>query len=151
MDSHAQLDRLDHPGDRVREHTAEVVNARIDQMTRANVDTTVREGHAAIVRRLGNLDREWDIDRALFVNFALLGGATFATGIKRYTRRPVLGLFGKRRKGFLGMFGVQLGFLLLHGLVGWCPPVSLFPRLGFRTQREIESERHALWTALSAA
>ena len=151
MESHAQLDRLDHPGDRVREHTAEVVNARIDQMTRANVDDTIRGGHAAIVRRLGDLDREWDIDRALFVNFAVLGGASFATGIGRYVRRPVLGLFGRRRKGFLAFFGAQLGFLLMHGLVGWCPPASLFRRLGFRTQREIESERRALWGALSAA
>jgi hypothetical protein len=27
---------------------------------------------------------------------------------------------------------------------GWCPPVSLFRRLGFRTQREIDEERFAL-------
>lgn len=144
------LAQLDHSGDRVREHTAEVVNARIDTMTRANVERTLARGRDAAVRRLGDLDREWDVDRALFVNFAVLGGLTFATGLTRYTRRPILGMFGKRRKGFLGLLGVQLGFLLLHGVVGWCPPVSLFRRLGFRTQREIESERHALQTALAS-
>jgi hypothetical protein len=36
------------------------------------------------------------------------------------------------------------GFLLQHALQGWCPPVSLFRRLGVRTSAEIEQERYAL-------
>ena len=36
------------------------------------------------------------------------------------------------------------GFLLQHAVQGWCPPVPLFRRLGFRTQPEIEQERYAL-------
>jgi hypothetical protein len=145
------LAQLDHTGDRVREHTAEVVNTRIDTQTIGSIEQTIRGGRNAIVRRLADLDREWDIDRALMVNFAVIGGTSFATGLRRYSRRPILGVLGKRRKGAFGFFGVQLGFLLLHGIVGWCPPASLFRRLGFRTQREIELERRALQTALASA
>ena len=36
------------------------------------------------------------------------------------------------------------GFLLQHAVQGWCPPLPVFRRLGFRTQTEIEEERYAL-------
>jgi hypothetical protein len=36
------------------------------------------------------------------------------------------------------------GFLLQHAVQGWCPPVPVFRRLGFRTQTEIDYERYAL-------
>ena len=133
-------------GDRVREHTAPTVNQRIDRMTQAELDAAVAAGPEAIARRLMRLDYEWDIDRALMVNFALAGAASLTTGLLRYKRTPV---FSPRRKGFLYFFGAQLGFLLWHGTVGWCPPASLFRRLGFRTQREIEAERSQLRDALS--
>ena len=127
--------------DRVREHTAPIVNDRIDALTRATIDATLNQGPAAIEQRLAELDAEWDIDRALMVNFAVAGGASFAIGLARYTNSPI---FGRPRKGFLYFFGAQLTFLLVHGLVGWCPPASLFRRLGFRTKGEIETERHLL-------
>ena len=127
--------------DRVREHTAPPVNARIDSLTRAAVDATLAQGPRAIEHRLAELDEEWDIDRALMVNFAGAGGASFSLGLARYADSP---LFGPRRKGFLYFFGAQLAFLALHGLVGWCPPASLFRRLGVRTKGEIEAERHVL-------
>jgi hypothetical protein len=127
--------------DRVRRHTAPHVNERIDLLTQARVSTTLQAGPEAVQRRLGELEHEWDVDRALMVNFAVAGGAAFAAGMLRYATPP---LFGARPKGMLYFFGAQLGFLLLHGVAGWCPPASLFRRLGFRTQREIEAERAAL-------
>lgn len=130
--------------DRVREHTAPKVNDRIDALTRATLETTLSQGQVAIERRLAELDAEWDIDRALMVNFAVAGAASFSLGFARYVQSPVL---GPRRKGFLYLLGAQFSFLLMHGLVGWCPPVSLFRRLGFRTKGEIETERHLLLTA----
>ncbi len=133
-------------GDRVREHTASTVTKRIDRMTQAELDAAVAAGPEAILRRLLKLDYEWDIDRALMVNFALAGAASLTTGLLRYQRTAP---FSRRRKGFLYFFGAQLGFLLLHGTVGWCPPASLFRRLGFRTQREIAAERAQLQDALS--
>jgi hypothetical protein len=133
--------------DRVRCHTAPHVNARIDALTRVSVDERKQLGPAAIRRRLAELDHEWDIDRALMVNFAVAGAITSSVGLARYASS---GWLGPRRKGFLVFFGAQLGFLLLHGVAGWCPPASLFRRLGFRTQREIEVERAALLAALPA-
>jgi len=133
-------------GDRVREHTAPAVTERIDRMTEAELDAAVAAGPAAILRRLVKLESEWDVDRALMVNFALAGAASLTTGLVRYQRTPA---FSPRRKGFLYFFGTQLAFLLLHGTVGWCPPLAVFRRLGFRTQREIEAERSQLRDALS--
>jgi len=132
-------------GDRVREHTAPSVNRRIDRATEGSVDACVNSGPEAVRQRLAALDYEWDVDRALMVNFAVVGGAAFAVGLTRYASTPI---WARRRTGFLSFFGVQLGFLLLHGVVGWCPPASLFRRLGFRTQREIDAERGALRSAL---
>jgi len=133
-------------GDRVREHTAPKVNERIDRTTEGSVDACISNGPEAIRQRLAELDHEWDVDRALMVNFAVVGGAAFSVGLARYASTPML---ARRRTGFLSFFGTQLGFLLLHGVVGWCPPASLFRRLGFRTQREIEAERSALCNALA--
>src|SRR5262249_41243166 len=35
------------------------------------------------------------------------------------------------------------GFLFQHATEGWCPPVPLLRRLGFRTSFEIQEERQA--------
>jgi hypothetical protein len=123
------------------------VNRKIDRLTSASITEHTQAGPEAIQRRLAELDHEWDVDRALMVNFAIAGGAAFALGLARYTDSP---LFGPRLKGFLYLFGTQLAFLLAHGVVGWCPPVVLFRRLGLRTQREIDTERAALRNALTA-
>jgi hypothetical protein len=132
------------PRDRVRDHSAQIVNRRIAERTRDRIDRVVHEGRDAIARRLQQLDDEWDVDRALMVNFAILGGASYAAGLYRYSHRP---WFGRRRKGWLQFFTVQLGFLLYHGTVGWCPPLAVFRRLGVRTKSEIEAERRALLDA----
>jgi hypothetical protein len=39
---------------------------------------------------------------------------------------------------------VVSGFLFQHALQGWCPPLPLLRRRGFRTQTEIDRERYAL-------
>ena len=36
------------------------------------------------------------------------------------------------------------GFLFQHAVQGWCPPIPILRRLGFRTSYEIEEERAAL-------
>jgi hypothetical protein len=147
-DSLQHLERqLALPSDRVREHSAPSVNQRIAERTRDCIEHVAREGRDAIVQRLEQLDHEWDVDRALMVNFAIVGGAAYAAGVYRYAHRP---WFGRRRSGWLGFFTVQLGFLLLHGTVGWCPPLPVFRRLGVRTKSEIEAERRALLNALGS-
>lgn len=39
---------------------------------------------------------------------------------------------------------VVAGLHLQHALRGWCPPLPVLRRLGFRTRAEIDRERYAL-------
>jgi hypothetical protein len=115
---------------RVRAHTAPEINRRIDAAIAASI-----RYHAAhpekIEHRLAELEREWDIERALEANAA--GASLFGV---------LMGLMGRR--GFYLLPGVVAGFLMQHALTGWCPPVPLLRRLGFRTAGEIHRERYAL-------
>jgi hypothetical protein len=131
----------DHATDRVRAHTSPVVNAKIDRQLQARLQQYADAPPVEIGRRLAELDREWDIDRALMANFAIAGGFALMRGLKDIGR-PRLRL--RRSSPWLKLIRVQLSFLGLHAVVGWCPPVVLFRRLGFRTQREIATERGAL-------
>jgi hypothetical protein len=132
---------IERPGDRVRRHTAAAPNERIEAYTRWRIEDTIRGGRDAIVARLTELEKEWDVDRALMLNFAVVGGAGFFLGAFRRA-------FKKSLNGWQVFTTTQLGFLALHAVVGWCPPAALFRRLGFRTSREIEAERRALRQAL---
>ncbi|MCI0570856.1 MAG: hypothetical protein L0Y66_08900 [Myxococcaceae bacterium] len=129
--------------DRVREHSSSIVNERIDQSTRAQLQQYVGRDAEAIGWREAQLEREWDIDRALMGTFAAVVGLTASLALRGTLREG-------RPSAWLIPFGAQLGFLMLHAVVGWCPPVALFRRLGFRTQKEIDAERFALHEALRA-
>jgi hypothetical protein len=59
--------------DRVREHSAGSVNAKIDEETASRVARFESLGPVERGRRLAELDREWDIDRALMLLFSALG------------------------------------------------------------------------------
>lgn len=141
------LQRLERQSDRVRDHSAHVVNRRIVREIDANVERCLRDGRDAVIQRLTELDHEWDIDRVLMANFAVVGGTAYAVGLDRFAHRPFWGL-GRRRKGWLYFVGAQLGFLFMHAAVGWCPPVVFWRRLGVRTKTEIEAERALLQSAI---
>jgi hypothetical protein len=115
---------------RVPRNTAVDVNRTIQQ----SVENSIRyhQKHKnQIPARLRELDEEWDIERAIEANAAAVSllGLTF-------------GLLGKSR-WFLLPAAVS-GFLLQHAVQGWCPPIPMLRRLGFRTSFEIEQERQAL-------
>lgn len=116
--------------DRVPRHTAEDVNEKISAESAERVASC---GHdtEAIARRLDALDREWDIERTLEANAATAS----LVGV-------VLGATVDRR--FYALTAVVGAFLLQHALQGWCPPLPVFRRIGFRTQSEIDEERYAL-------
>ena len=116
---------------RVSAMTAETVNATIRRHTEESVSHYASAGPEAIERRLDELDREWDIERALEANAA---GFTLAA--------VILGVVGNRKWFILP--GVIAGFLLQHAIQGWCPPLPLLRRLGLRTEAEINRERCAL-------
>jgi hypothetical protein len=116
--------------ERVPRNTEEEVNRRIQ----AEIERSVR-WHAAnpqhIARRLCGLDAEWDIERAIEANASTLALA----GI-------VLGARGSR--SWLLLSALVTAFLMQHALQGWCPPVPVLRRLGFRTAHEMQRERQAL-------
>ena len=116
---------------RVEQHTDEAVNERIRRRTAQSISSIGRQGRDEISRRLEELDQEWDMERTLEANAASI--ALLGLG---------LGAWASRR--FFVLPGVVAGFLLQHAVQGWCPPVPIFRRLGFRTAREIASERYAL-------
>jgi hypothetical protein len=138
------VDQLQRRADRVREHSPQHVNRRIAREIDIHVQHCIREGREALLERLGELEREWDIDRVVMANFAIGGGATYLVGLHHLVGSPL----HERRAGWLYFFGAQLGFLLLHASIGWCPPVAVWRRLGVRTKSEIELERSLLLNAL---
>ena len=117
--------------DRVPDHTAEHVNERIRRQTEERVARVAAAGPDAIARRLRELDEEWDVERTLEANASTL--VAVGSG---------LALLVDRRFALVPL--VVGSFLLQHALQGWCPPLPVFRRYGFRTQAEIEEERYAL-------
>lgn len=116
--------------DRVRSLSPESANRSIDRATLESIADTIAGGRAAIERRLSELQREWDVDRALVLNFSVLVLAQL--------------LAARRDRRWLWGPLVQTPFLIMHAIVGWCPPVLWFRPLGFRTRFEIQGEREVL-------
>ena len=116
---------------RVPEQTADHVNEQIRRQMEERVALIAAAGPEAITRRLEELDREWDTERTLETNAATLTVVGSA-----------LALFVDRRFALIPL--VVSGFLLQHAVQGWCPPLPVFRRSGYRTQFEIEQERYAL-------
>ena len=99
---------------------------------RARGDRGTREEPVArLAERVAELEEEWEIERVL----ALQSSATALSGL-------MLGLVAGRR--WLLLTAVTTGFLLQHAVQGWCPPLELHRRLGYRTRREIDLELHVL-------
>ena len=117
--------------DRVRAHTSDDVNNRIDQAIRNSIQAYAGLSKAAISRRIEELEREWDIERTLELNASTLA----LTGL-------LLGVTVNKR--WLIVPGVVLPFLFQHSVQGWCPPLPVLRRMGFRTREEIDSEKYAL-------
>ena len=115
---------------RVPLHSSETDNRRIRRTMQANV-AYFAEHRDQIGDRLREIDREWDIERAIEANAAVLG----FTG-------TVLAATSDRR--WLALPAPVTSFLFQHAVQGWCPPVPVLRKLGFRTSYEIEEERRAL-------
>jgi hypothetical protein len=115
--------------ERVPAHTSHSVNEQISRETERRVQY-YSEHSDEIPRRLRELDKEWDIERAIEANVAALALAGVALGATRDRR-------------WLALPALVTTFLFQHAVQGWCPPVPILRRLGFRTVYEIE-ERRAL-------
>jgi len=122
--------------DPTRNRTPDHVNEKIDRAARAAI-SQVGDSPAEIHARLDELDREWHLDRALMAVFSVLGSVTAGVTMRSLKRRGTIGPVGY-------LFFTQMSFLMHHAVRGWCPPVAVLRRLGFRTAREISAERVAL-------
>lgn len=117
--------------DRVRENTSDQRNEKLNKLVFNRINEYKDLSRNDISNRLDELRREWDIERALEVN-----AASFAlAGI-------FLGTYYNRK--WLILPAMVTGFLLQHGIQGWCPPLPVLRALGFRTRQEIDEEIYAM-------
>lgn len=116
---------------RVQDHTPAPINLKIHRQMQERVEILSAQDRSRIDERLRDLDREWDTERLLQANFATVTLISLA-----------LGAFVNQKWLRLAV-GVPL-FMIQHGLQGWCPPLSVFRRIGVRTPEEIENERYEL-------
>ena len=84
-----------------------------------------------IARRIEELEKEWDIDRTLMANASTLSLAGVVLG-------------STVNRNWFMLPGVVVSFLLWHSIQGWCPPLPIFRKLGYRTRKEIDIEKFAL-------
>jgi hypothetical protein len=115
---------------RVPRRTPDTVNRRLAGAALERLSRCATS-NALVARQLSNLQREWDVERALETWFAsvVLTGVTLAAN---------------RNRRWMVLPAIAAGFMLQHAVQGWCPPLPLLRRLGFRTQAEIARERYAL-------
>jgi len=116
--------------ERVMASTADHINRRIAAETGDRLRVYARHPEW-IDERLHALDAEWDIERTLEANAAVLAFAGTMAGATLDRR-------------WLALPALVTAFLFQHATQGWCPPLPVLRRLGFRTAREIEVERTAL-------
>jgi hypothetical protein len=117
--------------DRVRRHTAAGILRRIDDTTMAHLLDCATGGSDRMAARLHELDREWDVDRAVEAQTALTGVAGLALGVLV-------------RPAFLAVPAFAAVTLAIYAVTGRDPLMPLWRRLGLRTAREIARERHAV-------
>ncbi|NVP57790.1 hypothetical protein [Mycoplana rhizolycopersici] len=115
---------------RVSAQTSDEINDRLRRQLEERL--AYYETHPdQIATRLAEIDREWDIERTLEANastLAFTGTMLAATVDRRWLALPA----------------IVTGFLFQHAMQGWCPPLPILRRLGFRTAEEINQERYAL-------
>jgi hypothetical protein len=116
---------------RVPVNTSPHVNDSISEQTRDNVARFAAVTPQLLEQRLGELDREWDVERATaaLAGTVLLAGVALTSGLGQV---------------WLVLPLVVSACLLLHAVIGWSPGLWLLRRAGFRTAREIAHERYAL-------
>ncbi|CCF20352.1 conserved protein of unknown function [Pseudorhizobium banfieldiae] len=115
---------------RVSAQTSDEINRRLRWQMEERL--AYYEAHPdQIDARLAELGREWDVERTLEANastLAFTGTVLAATVDRRWLALPA----------------IVTGFLFQHAVQGWCPPLPILRRLGFRTAEEINQERYAL-------
>jgi hypothetical protein len=124
--------QLENAKSRVRRFSDEM-DSRVREQMKHQIECKVM--HYArhpdqIDERLRQLDQEWDVGRRFQANAAgmILGSLVLGRVFRILRPLPL----------------IASGFLLMHAIRGWAPPVMAIRRFGVRTRGEIERERSAL-------
>ncbi|MDK2828351.1 DUF2892 domain-containing protein [Clostridium beijerinckii] len=117
---------------RVQLHTKEEINKKIQEKTRENINYYKTKSRRQILDRIKELDKEWDIERALETNAAVI---IFISSLLAISTKNIWWII---------FIGIISAFLLEHALQGWCPPVPIFRRMGIRSSAEIDEEKYSL-------
>ena len=118
-------------GDKVRAKTPPEINQIIDIETATIVRFYAGKTDYEISKRIEELDNEWDIGRIVEVRAAMVSLIGMMLSLK----------WSKKLLIFPTIASI---FLLQYAIQGWCLPVSLLRRFGFRTRQEINLEKYAL-------
>lgn len=103
----------------------------VEQDIKENLKSFSGAEYEQIESRIQELEKEWDIERSLGLNAAILAITGTVLGItvdKKWFAVPIA------VAAFTGQYAIQ----------GWNPLFPLFRKFGFRTSREIDRERYAL-------
>jgi hypothetical protein len=124
--------------EKVERNTSPAVQAQFDQRLVRNIALYSAADSDSIQRRLGELDREWNVARVI----ELEAPVTILAGL-------ALGVLSDRK--WFALSALAASMVILHNLQGWYPLLPVLRRAGFRTQGEIEQERMALRALLEQA
>ena len=116
---------------RVALNTNPKVNINIRNETIGNLNNYNESSEVEISDRIKHLNSEWDTERFLETNAALIIIISTFLGIKSC------------KYWFLLTSTVGI-FLLQHALQGWCPPVPIIRKMRIRTAEEINNEKTVL-------
>ncbi len=89
------------------------------------------ETNLRVDKKIIELEKEWDVERTVELNCAVLAIAGTALGIfvhKRWFALPVL----------------AATFLAQDSIQGWSPLIPVFKKFGFRNKKDINREKYAL-------
>lgn len=121
-------------GDRIRANTRAAVNELIDLKVVDNIHFYLNRRPDKLDERIDELSAESDVEQIIFHGTARLIIASAA-----------LGLVLNRRFWLVAL--ALSGMLVQLSWQGWCLPLPLLRRAGWRSRQEIDAEKNALLAA----
>lgn len=114
---------------RVAINTHPGTNTTIRNNTLRRINVYKNSSDKILSDNISKLNYEWDIERILEAKAACLVLGSTIMGLK------------SNKKGWFLVAGTAGLFLMQHALQGWCPPVPVVRKMGFRTSEEINNEK----------
>lgn len=121
---------------KVNRNTSTEINKIIQQKAEKTIHDLEDKSNKDIMDRIRQLDYEWDTERVLEINFAV---------IVLITSKLSLG----GHKKWMALSGIASLFMIQHSIQGWCPPLPVIRKFGIRTASEILDEKAILKTMIN--